>query len=413
MDEATRKHSDVVQFSRIDSRKTVRSPGSEFEYELNEYTYGALVPDRTHPLSNVSVANSALSIDPWVGCAWQCAYCHVQGSLEDLVDNLAMPRSTRRRTGHTFEDILEALVDHPFFKPNETVISIGTASTEPLAPGQVVDSTFKIMDILQDMGLRNPFWIVTKRGMPLKYSDRLSRICDRGSRVMLSMCWAGNSPELEPVQNNRFLNVDEAYSAGATIAWYMRPLAPSWGMTTQRLEEMITEVASTHGHLLSAVVPGALRWTPGVDRAVRDVHKLDLKTRQAQVETKNEKEELPDEFVEKILNVCRLQMPEVPVYFKSSCALTHMLESPSIAAVDALSSGKCKASRCPEAQRKLCAKGNVHSMSVGDAQRVADRLQLPLTVVDWADRSSMPTTEPPLENESYAVSQAFENDLNR
>ena len=40
------------------------------EFSVREYTFGVLVPDSNHPLSCVSVSNSSLSIDLWVGCSW-------------------------------------------------------------------------------------------------------------------------------------------------------------------------------------------------------------------------------------------------------------------------------------------------------------------------------------------------------
>ncbi|KKU50203.1 MAG: hypothetical protein A3F53_00475 [Candidatus Zambryskibacteria bacterium RIFCSPHIGHO2_12_FULL_48_10] len=127
------------------------------DFVVREYTYGVLVPDYNHPLSCVSVANSSLSIDLWVGCKWQCAYCQVQGSKQDLANQGTMPLNPQRRNQATIEEIVDALVDHPFFLPNETVISIGTASTEPLAPGAVTDSTFALMDYFVKKGLKNPF----------------------------------------------------------------------------------------------------------------------------------------------------------------------------------------------------------------------------------------------------------------
>src|SRR3989344_4611088 len=116
------------------------------EFSLREYTYGALVPDGSHPLSSVSVSNSSLSIDLWIGCAWQCRYCHVQGTHQDLAEQGTMPRRPRRRNPFNVDQILNELVKHPFFIADETIISIGTASTEPFASGPVTESTFEIMD---------------------------------------------------------------------------------------------------------------------------------------------------------------------------------------------------------------------------------------------------------------------------
>lgn len=403
---------DVVEFARRDARRVVSGLHTEGAYELTEYTFGALVPDREDPLCNVAMANCALTINFWVGCAWQCAYCHVQGSLEDLNDDGVMPKSTRRRTKHSIDEVIDALIAHPFFSPNQTVLSLGGSSTEPLAPGHVVESTFDFMEALQERGYRNPFWIVTKRGMPAKYMQRLERICKNGPSVLISVCWAGNPVELEPVQNNRFVNARAAHEAGATIDWYLRPLAPAWGTGPEKLEEMIREVGESYGDFIHAVVPGALRWTEGVDRAVRGARGMSLPASMQEDATGNDKEDLPQELAEAVLEYCAQYLPGTPVYFKSSCAQSHMMHRSSLGAVDLLARHDCEMSRCPASQRAVCSTGPAHSMSVDGVQRIIDRLRLPLRVLDWDDRSKLPHTVPPLERETYAISQMVENSLN-
>jgi hypothetical protein len=70
-------------------------------------------------------------------------------------------------------------------------------------------------------GLRNPFWIVTKGGVPKGIKLDFARISNVTRGLMLSLCWADNPDTIEPAHNNRFLNAAEAKEAGATIAWYM------------------------------------------------------------------------------------------------------------------------------------------------------------------------------------------------
>ena len=53
-------------------------------FHLLPHTFAALSADPNDPLFCVSVANNSFSIDPWKGCPFNCAYCHVQGCYEDL-----------------------------------------------------------------------------------------------------------------------------------------------------------------------------------------------------------------------------------------------------------------------------------------------------------------------------------------
>lgn len=380
------------------------------QFTTTEFTFGVLVPDASHPLSCVSVANSALSIDLWVGCSWQCAYCHVQGSGQDLADNGAMPRKTQRRTQHTVDEIINALLVHPFFVPDVTMISIGTASTEPFAPG-VIDSTFEIMDAFIRRGLKNPFWIVTKYGVPRGRKRDFERIVQATHGLMISLCWADNPVEIEPVKNNRFANAAEAKEAGAVLAWYMRPLSPEWSGTREGIEKMMLHVKeSSYASLISAIVPGGLRWSEGIENAVTEVRGLSGPG--IEVLDDNAKGDLSRELAQDILSLAEEHFPGMPVYFKSSCALTHMLEVASISSVQVFSERECAASICPTAQRERCALGRIHGMSLDEAQAVLDRFSVPARACGW-DESGMLLTEPGLDTFTYALRQVVINNLGR
>lgn len=380
------------------------------QFSTTSFSYGVLVPDATHPLSNVSVANSALSIDPWIGCSWQCSYCHVQGSDQDLADNGAMPKKARRRTQHSVDEIVDALVQHPFFVPDVTVISIGTASTEPFAPA-VIGSTFEIMDAFIQRGFSNPFWIVTKYGIPRGRKHDIERIVRSTRGLMISLCWANNPVEVEPVQNNRFANIQDAKEVGATLSWYMRPLSPEWSGTHEVIQTMMHEVREAgHVQYLDALVPGGLRWSEGIENAVSEVRGVSLGD--FQVLQDNAKGDLPHQLAMDILELAREYLPNVPVFFKSSCAITHMLEVASISSVQAFSKRECTMSVCPAAQRLRCASGKIHTMGLTEAQQVVDQLHVPVRVTGW-DASGMIVTEPSLDTHTYALRQVVINNLGR
>lgn len=376
------------------------------DFSVREFTYGVLVPDYNHPLSCVSVANSSLSIDMWVGCRWQCAYCQVQGSNQDLANKGAMPSIPQRRNQFSVQEIIDALVGHPFFIADETVISIGTASTEPFAPGPVTESTFELIAAFLNRGLKNPFWIVTKGGIPKGRKIDFARIAKMTRGLMISLCWADNPPHIEPFRNNRFLHIEDAKEAGATIAWYLRPLAVEWSGTRERIEMMMLWVKKHYASFISCVVPGGLRWTEGIERGLLEVHKVTMPDIAKQ---ENEKD-LPYDLAQIILELAREHFPSIPVYFKSSCAITHMLKVPSISSVQALSRRECEMSQCPSDQRQICAQGPILSIGIDEAQRVIDRLGIPVVVKSWNTVEGI-ETDPPLNNVTYALHQVVLNQL--
>jgi DNA repair photolyase len=383
-------------FIRIKGKTTGR------EFFLHQFTYGVLVPNSNHPLSAVSVSNNSLSIDLWVGCAWQCRYCHIQGTYQDLIDEGAMPKNPHRRNPFSVEQILDELIKHPFFVPNKTIISIGTASTEPFAPGPVTESTFEIMNAFIKRGLHNPFWIITKAGVPKGRKSDFARIVKTTRGLMLSLCWADNPKIIEPVCNNRFRNVEGAKEAGATIAWYMRPIVSEWSGNSERMEMMMLWVKKHYGQVIDMIVPGGLRWTEGIEYGLTEIHNLPMPN----IPRDDNAKFLPWELIETITSLSKKYFPDIPVYFKSSCALTKMLNIPSITSVQAFSQQACEMSLCPTSQRQICAQSSIYRMTVERAQQVLDRLGIPATVVSWDLQRGL-VTQPDLNKFTYAIRQTI------
>lgn len=379
---------------------TIKGATTGREFALRKHTYGVLVPDDSHPLSAVSVSNNSLSIDLWIGCTWQCRYCHVQGTYQDLSDQGTMPKKPQRRNSFSIDQILDELLEHPFFIVDETIISIGTASTEPFAPGPVTESTFEIMNAFIRRGLRNPFWIVTKGGFPKGRKLDLARITKISRGLMLSFCWADNPDTIEPVRNNRFLRAEEAKEAGATIAWYMRPIVPEWNGNPDRIEMMMLWAKRHYGQVIDMIVPGGLRWTEGIENGLVEIHKLSM----PDIPRNDNVKCLPQKLIDTIFSLSKEHFPDIPVYLKSSCALTQMLRIPSVTSAQVFARQECKSSRCPLAQRQLCSRGAAYTMTVERAQRILDRLGIPALAVGWDLQRGL-VTHPAMENFTYAIRQ--------
>ena len=98
------------------------------ELTVYEQTFGALSQDPQSPYSRISVANSSFSLDPFVGCPGRCAYCVAASSARDLrclgADVRRVIRPSIPRELFAGKELVEALVSHPGFIPDRSVVGI-------------------------------------------------------------------------------------------------------------------------------------------------------------------------------------------------------------------------------------------------------------------------------------------------
>jgi DNA repair photolyase len=389
---------DLISAANQEPFTVIQGPRTGKDFQVRRHTYGVLVPDAAHPLSAVSVANSSLSIDLWAGCAWQCSYCHVQDTAQDLVDGARMPKRPVRRTNFSIQEILDELVEHPFFCKDQTIISIGTASTEPFALGPVADSTFEIMHALVGRGLKNPLWIVTKGGVPKGRKQDFAAVVKAVKGLMISLCWADNPDTIEPMRNNRFLHSEDAKEAGATISWYMRPIVPEWSGSLERIEMMMLWVKSRYSQVIDMIIPGGLRWTQGIEYGLTELRSLPMPNIPHQDNIKD----LPESIWQHIMELGSVHFPGVPIYRHSSCALSRMLRIPNLAGIQVVAKDDCEASRCPACQRETCTDSPLYGHNVQSLQQVLDGLGIPARAIGF-DSVAGPITEPDLKSFTYAI----------
>ncbi|MEB4861263.1 radical SAM family protein [Priestia megaterium] len=371
------------------------------EYLMREYMYAVLIPDRNHPLSCVSVSNNSFSIDLWTGCAFQCSYCHVQGMIEDMQDNGRMPRRPVKRNNFSIDEIVDSLIEHPYFIPNKSIISIGTSSTEPFAKGPVADSTFELMRAFIERGLRNPFWIVTKFGIPgdkVKDFEEISKT----NKIIISLCWANAPKEIEPAQNNRFLNLEKiSHINNISVNWYLRPLVPEWNGNTENVRYMMEFVKENYSGLIDSIVPGGLRWTEGIEYGLTEARNLEM----PEIIKQDNIKSMTDEFWNSIVDLAKEHFPDVPVFYHSSCALSHALNLPSITLVQYEKSNDCANSVCPLSQRNLCNGCSIDDQSIKRTQDKLDHIGIPVEILSIDEQNLQLDTNPSLDEFTPAIRQ--------
>lgn len=392
----------------INEKNEIKIVYNNKNYVLCEYMYGVLSMNRNDPLCCVSEANNSFSIDYWKGCTYQCAYCHVQGIHEDLDENYKMYTYPRPRSKFSIEEIIDALIKHPYFKKDQSIISIATSSTEPFANSVVTESTLKIMEYFVNKGFKNPFWIVTKAGVPDGISNRLKKICENGNDVMISFCYAGNPPEIEPMQKNRFNNIETLKETGVTTSWYLRPLVKEWGANYDNLEKMFIEVSKKYKKYIDMIVPGGLRWTEGIEFGMH----IQKGKKMPKLIKEFDKKTLSEDIEQNILYLSDKYFSGKPVYFNSSCAISHMLQRNNIALLNFFKSEICNKSRCMNPCKKKCFKNTFTNFEIEVINEALKREGITIKIIEINLNNGIVST-PKFDDFNYTMKQEIKKTIAR
>lgn len=389
-----------------DQKNEINIEFNNNNYKLCKYMYGVLAMDYNNPLCCVSEANNSFSIDYWKGCTFQCAYCHVQGIYEDLDESYKMFKYPRPRSKFSIEEIINELIKHPFFEKDLSIISIATSSTEPFANQLVTESTLKIMEYFVELGYKNPFWIVTKAGIPNNISKRLKKITDNGNKLMISFCYAGNPKDIEPMQNDRFKNIESLVGTGVTTSWYLRPLVVEWGANFCHLKEMFKNISEKYGNYIDMIVPGGLRWTDGIEFGMhiqkgktmpKLIKKFDVKTLSTEIENK-------------IIDLCNEYFPTKPVYFNSSCAMSHMLRRNNIALLNFFRPEICEKSKCCNPCKNKCEKKTFSESEIKIINDTLKREKINVKILDINFQKGI-VSKPEFSNFNYTDKQEIKKTI--
>ncbi|MDG4981816.1 hypothetical protein OGZ39_09100 [Lactococcus lactis] len=342
-----------VNLSNKEEFISIIGENTKKNYSFYKYMYGVLVPDKSSPLSCVSVANNSLSIDLWTGCALQCAYCHVQGIAEDINWSTKRMRTKPiRRNEFTIKNIVDELVKHPFFEKDKTIISIGTSSTEPFAQGEVLQSTIDIMNYFIECDFKNPFWIVTKAGVPSSAVEELKTIASKVKKLIISICYAGNKREIEPSRINRFRNIEKfTKEDNISFNWYLRPFNIEWFDSKEHfVESMFKEISEKYEDYIDSIIPGGLRWTEGIEYGICEARNLKL----PKLIKENNIKTMESDMWRQFDQMKAKYFPNTQMYRHSSCGISFALNKGNICLAQLFNKHSCEASFCTDKQRSKC-----------------------------------------------------------
>ena len=105
---------------------------------------------------------------------------------------------------------------------------------------------------------------------------------------------------------------------------------------------MFKSISEKYYDYIDMIVPGGLRWTEGIEFGLKDMRKLEM----PDLVKENNKKTLSNEIETCIIELCNKYFPNKPVYFNSSCAISHMLNRTNIAMLNIFDKSICYKSIC-------------------------------------------------------------------
>ncbi|MEN3305269.1 MAG: hypothetical protein V7603_1471 [Micromonosporaceae bacterium] len=299
-----------------------------------------------------------LILNPFLGCSFGCAYCFRADEQQSNVDWFLNGRPTQVVSEET---VVEQLARHPLFVPGVTQLGLHTATTEPFLP-QVKESTFRLLDLLDERGWHNDVMVITKHYLTAEDAARLASYTS--VRLLMFLTYNAAPAEMETMggargfRERRFESIDHlARYPHIAAAHYYRPIVPGWNDS----DDQITD-ALTFGERLGLTVIGGLKEIPDLVTITRR-RGLSLPT--VASGPAGEKY-FPPSLVDRILGIHRDLGLTSTVVGDQSCGLTVMMSGRAGSAVsnvealkmyDALSPRrpKCMA-LCPPDQLAACAR---------------------------------------------------------
>lgn len=181
------------------------------------------------------------SLNPYMGCAHQCAFCYVR-SFEQRADRPSDDRyGTSVRVKVNIADVLAVELARPSWRRD--LVAIGTA-TDPYQPAEgIYRLTRRCIEALS--ARRNPFGIITRGPLIVRDLDVLTAAAAR-AKVSVNVSiptldervWRATEPEAPPPRQ-RLRAVRRLVEAGIDAGVGMAPILPGVSDRPEMLEAVV------------------------------------------------------------------------------------------------------------------------------------------------------------------------------
>jgi DNA repair photolyase len=188
----------------------------------------------------VEYRKSGLSLNHIIGCPMNCSYC-----IRHAYDNFDM------KSPHGImsdENAVNCLINSKYFKRDLTPLQLFNRATDPFLPA-VKPHTFKVIELLEQKGLKNNILIFTRFKVNKKDTDILNKI--KTLKLTILITYSGiKDKSIEPIDNNipeESLKTLYAYAKNYKVILAWRPIIPTVNDTDTYFDKIKELSNYSHG----------------------------------------------------------------------------------------------------------------------------------------------------------------------
>ena len=249
---------------------------------------------------------SYFSINSYIGCTINCGYCF-------LAPIKIVPMSATKVMDE--EELINDMIVDKLFKRDETIISLNNR-TDPFITQEVKESTFKLLDIMENLRLKNIVTITTKGLLTEKDAKRLDKYSS--IKIVIIVTYNGLPFKIQPIkreiQEVTMKNVSACKNV--FLLHQFRPIIP--GLNDN--EKIIYEIVNYAKKYCDATIYQGVR----INEFIKDRLAKRNYIYNGRFDTHKQKPKTTDDIFEKIRN----ENSNYKVFDHTSCALSCLFNMP-------------------------------------------------------------------------------------
>ncbi len=248
---------------------------------------------------------SYFSINSYIGCTINCGYCF-----------LAPIKIVPMRPIKVIEEsqLVEDMLTDKCFEKNETVISINNR-TDPFISNEVKESTFRLLDIMDEKELHNVVTITTKGLLTEEDAKKLDNY--KNIKLVIIVTYNGISKKIQPIdkkmQEQTMINVSKCKNV--LLLHQFRPILP--GINDS--ESTIREIVGFAKKYCNATIYQGIR--------VNEFIKERLEEREYIYSGKYDTHKQKSERTDEIFTLLKNEDKEYQIFEHTSCALSYLFNT--------------------------------------------------------------------------------------
>lgn len=249
---------------------------------------------------------SYYSINSYIGCTINCGYCF-------LAPIKIVPMRPIKAVEE--DELIKNMLNDKYFVRDETVISLNNR-TDPFITEEVKNSTFKLLDIMEENNLKNVVTITTKA---LLTSDDAAKLDNyKNIKVVIIVTYNGIPLKIQPIdrkiQEETIKNVSKCKNV--YLLHQFRPIIP--GVNDD--EKTIREIVGYAKKYCNATIYQGIR--------VNEYIKGRLEERNYNYEGKFDVHKLKSKNTDDIFKQIQNEDLNYQIFDHTSCALSYLLNIP-------------------------------------------------------------------------------------